>query len=272
MISGLYDRELEFGEILKAAWQTYSRNFFYIFLFCFLVGCVLRGVDYLIFISLSYSPQDPALAGHSKILFSGFFGFVFSLVVLSIVKSEQKNETVCWSSIFYTVRHFFWAAFLVYFLVQLISTLTWMPGVLLRFNNITDSVSTFVQLPLFIISFMLTVYFTFACEALVLREEYAASALVYSYRTVKGRWWRILGIIILLGMMVGIPVMILAFVVRSAVQVSMSAGLYLLFPVTMVFNAYFSVFFAILFLNIDREGLKGKVEELRHPVDPVNPV
>ena len=114
-------------------------------------------------------------------------------------------------------------------------------------------------------------YFIFTLQALVFRKQTGLSAFAYSFRTVRGRWWKIFGTMILLILIMLAPCLTAILILKRVFSVAITDLMYWIVPLFTFIGMFVEAFFTILFLNIDREGLKEKVDELEHPVDPVDP-
>lgn len=268
MIPDLYDRELKFGEIFKVSWKIFFRNFKYLFVFGFLLLAGLKQLDSLV-ISLPVIAGDTFLAHHLDGTISTTFEFIFCIVTISIAKQSVAAQQVSWGYLFWRIKKFFWAALLIHVIETLFSSLTWVPGFMFRLGGYESVLAKVFQGGLALIVAVFAVYFIFTCQTLVLRGKTGFSAFGYSFRAVKGRWWKMFGTLTLLGLTIIIPLVVIMIALKRLFAVPLTAGTQWILPVVMFMSAFGSIYFTILFLNIDREGLKEKVDELRYPVNPV---
>jgi hypothetical protein len=96
------------------------------------------------------------------------------------------------------------------------------------------------------------VFWIFTPMIVALRKKTAIDALTYSYRIVKGKWWRVLGYSILFGIMTGIPTTILSALLEWRVH---DVVIYTLIITTIqaVITGFSYVFYVMFFLFIEKE-------------------
>jgi hypothetical protein len=261
MTPDLYERKLGFGEIFKASWVFFFNNFKYLFVFGFVLAAVLKGLDYLVFISFPSVPDDKIVVGQLKALVTVAFGFVPYVSVVFIIRQRLAGQQVSLAGIIEFLRKIFWSAFLIHMLSQLVSSLYWLPGTLFRLSGVDSILVNFFQFASALVGVSLMVYFAFVFQAFILRKQTVFFSFAYSFRTVKGCWWKIFGTIVLLVLGMAVPCLALVLFLKRI----FSIATYWTVPFSTLIGMYMTVFFTILFLNIDR----GK--EALSPVDPVIP-
>ena len=263
MISGLYERKLGFGEIFKASWKIFSLNFKYLFVFAFILPVILKGLDYSAFISLPIITNDKMLVGQLKSLFSQAFGFISLIAVIFVVGQNSVGKQASWPQIIEQINRFFWAGFLINILSQLVSSLLWLPEVLLRLSGNESQWGGFLEFITSLIGISLMGYFCFAFPVLILRGKTGLLSFTYSFRTVRGRWWKIFGTMFFAYLILMIPCFVVVATLGRIIPMTMADRMFWSAPFYSFFLMYVMVFITILFLNIDRQN------ETRDSANPI---
>ncbi len=254
MISGLYDRRLGLGELFVASWRVFKNNIKYLFVLGFLLAAVFKGLDYLTFILLPSVPDNKIVVGQLKTLVTAVFGFLPHVSVVFIIRQRLASQQVSLAEIVEFLRKIFWPAFLIHMLSQLVSSLYWLPETLFRLNGVDSVLVNFLQFVFILVGLSSMVYFAFIFQAFVLRKQTGFSAFSYSFRTVKGRWWKILGAIILGSLIPMIPCFVVVAMLGRIIPMAMTDRMYWAGPFFTFFGMYSAIFITILFLNIDRRN------------------
>ena len=262
MIPDLYNRELKFGEIFKTSWGIFFRNFKYLFLFGLLLGIFLECLD-LLLISVPAIASDTFLAQHLTGMISSVFGFICCIVAISITEQSVAAQQISWGYLFRRIKTFFWAALVIHVIKTLFNSLTWVSGFAYQTSQHQSVLMYISQAFLAFVVMIFSIYFYFTCQALVLCGKTGLSAFDYSFQSVRGHWWKTFRTAVLFLLMIAVPIEVSKGAEWSYLQMLVGA----FWPSIM--GTYVSIYFTILFLNITREELKEKVDDLRHPVDPL---
>jgi len=261
MIPDLYDRKLKLSEIFAEGWRIYRRYFIY------LVAFVLP-VEFLAQMLQVAVPHENRVLRISVLLPAELITVIGLIVVIFITAQATATQPVSWgecrNKISGTLGRAMWATIIVS-VILIISLLPFLFVALSALTLPSLAVSMiFLTLP----AMILAIYFLFVIHAVVLRSKKGVPALFYSWRLVRHRWWYVLIAVILLNL----PVSLIHLAAHFALRAS---GFYTSAVFTEGFNLigsvmgiYSTILVTLFFLNIDREGLKEKVDALRHPVNP----
>lgn len=252
MIPDLYDRKLGFGEIFAASWRMFFRNFKYLFVFGFVLSVILKALDFLAFMPFKTVVHDKMMVMHLSRLISGIFGFIGCLIAVVVAGQVVADKKVSWAFLSERLRKFFLAAFAIHIITQLITTVLWLPDYVFNFYGHRSGLSTFLGILFSLSGIVLCVYFTFTFQALVLRGQTWRSTFVYSFRMVRGRWWKIFGMTIGIVIILMIPTVILSIFFKRFLHITAVDGWSVAYPFFMFFGMYAELFFTVLFLNWDR--------------------
>lgn len=267
MIPDLYDRKLGFGELLAASWRVFKGNIKFLLLFCIAANGLLAIAEWMVSFSLPDSLDYRLVESWSQLV-GGLFDYIPALGAIVITARYLEARPISSSDVFNELRRMLGAGLHVNLYLSIVG-LAHLFLIYSTSKSIFGLVAPFIQTFSLILFAIVSIYISFALQALVLRNRRGRGTLIYSWRTVKGQWGTVFGKMFLLGIVVGLPlVVILVFGMRFSIVFSsvMKQICTLIFPV------FSTIFLTVLFLNIDREGLKEKVEELTHPANPVNPV
>jgi hypothetical protein len=253
MIQDLYNRKFGVGEIFKACWGIFFRNLKYLFVFGFLLAVILKALDFLAFMPLATVSDDKMVVMHLKSLISGVFGFIGCLIAVFIAEQSVADKEVSWSLLFEKVRKFFWAAFAIHIITQLICTALWLPDYIFRLSGHREGLEIFLGILLILAGMVLCVYFAFTFQALVLREQTWLSSFRYSFRIVRGRLWKVLGMMIAILIILMIPTVFLSIFFKRFLHITSVNGWSVAYPFFMFFSMYAELFFTVLFINLDRQ-------------------
>lgn len=251
MMAGLCGRDFGFRELLKVSWHIFARNFIYVFLSVVVSMYILRGLDYVAGKLISWSLVDRMMAAWLTNIFTSFFGFVASVAVISIVGMDLSGRRVTWTSILSVVKKYFWPAFFVNLIMQLLSVLMWGPGVLFRYFQVSSVVSGFPVFLCGLISIIFNVYFSFATQSLLFRKRYGVDAFMYSFNVIRGYWWKVFRLILLM-ILVLAPVWIGWFAFVRIFHMNAMVASYWISPFLSLIGGFGFIFFTVLFFNMDR--------------------
>lgn len=232
----IYTRDLSFDEFFSTSWMQYKKHFLKIMLLILL--------SYVPAIVISYFlPIREFTAGMNDLdtlrvrtsiegALNGLFGLIALLGIIMMVKNDIDRNPL---KISYVIGHSFrlWPRAL--------------------FTGLLTAVFLIGPFLLFIIpGIILIVYWSFIVHNTVVYQRTGYQMIRHSHQIVKGRWWKLFGYYMLLWVIV----MIINLIITSP-QFFIEAenlGLNLLFGLTANIVAAFSnVFFAVVFVNFDRE-------------------
>jgi hypothetical protein len=186
--------------------------------------------------------------GQLKALFTVTFGFISQVSVVFIIQQRLASQQVSLAGIIEFLRKIFWSAFLIHMLSQLVSALYWLPDTLFRLSGVDSILVNFFQFASALVGVSFMVYFAFVFQAFILCKQTVFFAFAYSFRIVKGRWWKIFGTMALLVLVIAFPCLALVQVLKRIFSIET----YWTVPFSTLIGMYMTVFFTILFLNIDR--------------------
>jgi len=268
MISDLYNRKLNLGEILSASWKIYIRNFKYLLLFVFVVNFLALRINYAVFFPLNdFFQAMPSWLGppqnFQKIVM--LFTIISSVAAIKITANEAVSKAVTVSGLCQRILSCLWVSLGVSLVFMVLRWVFNLP--ILAVSHGLFSASGW-RLGLLIAVFLpiqvgLYIYLSFVYQAVVVRGQSLIKAFRYSFRVVRGRWWKVFWAAIVIGF---IPGIIGYFFMR--IQAPSMVARHLLWSFKSLLGIFQTIGMTILFLNIDREGLAEKVDELMHPVDP----
>jgi hypothetical protein len=191
-----------------------------------------------------------------KNIVSQLFGYVQVLVPVLVTQSFLASEDVSFRGIFRLLKEYFWAGFLLNMMSQLIGSMFWVPRVIEQSFQIDAVIGLILQF-LSIFGMVVMIYFSFVFQVLVMRSQKGIACFTYSFRVVRGQWWRVLGVMLLCFLVALLPLYLLAAICMKACGVvDIPFGMSLAAPLFSVGIAFLGVFSAILFLNMDRQSLK----------------
>lgn len=259
MIPNLCDRELKFSEIFKASWRILFSSFKYLCFFYVAVSIGLRLI-YRLFSSIFPQVSEHRVVSYlSGTAYTVLMSFA-TLGAVFIVMCVLENKPISVAGIFYDLRRKALAGFIVGLLCQIPEILLWVPYFSIAPKGVFGKMWPAVVAVLVVIRVLVIVYFIFSLQTVAVRNKKGIEALRYSCRTVWGHWWKVFGKLLLFNLIFAVPIVILEIDLQAMKEIRI---------IVMPFiGAFLAVFLTILFLNIDREGLKEKVDELRHPVIP----
>jgi hypothetical protein len=104
------------------------------------------------------------------------------------------------------------------------------------------------------------VYWMFTPMIVALRGKFALDALTYSYRIVKGKWWKVLGYSILFGIMTGIPTSIVSALLQWRVNDVVLLTI-ITTTIQVVITGFSYVFYVVFFLFLEKEYLLKQTDE-----------
>ncbi len=273
MIPDLYNRKHRLGEFFVDGWKIYCRYFVY--LVAFVLSCE--------FLALLFQFAVPKVEGWGALrivagLFAELITLIGTIAVMFITVQATSGLPVSWESCRRKVSDKLGSAMWVNVILFVFLGLAVLPIFLsakLGFSSPVLGGSHRLFVVFLVILFLLPVLLLsnllrFSIHAVVLRQMDGIPALAYSWRLVRHRWWYVLITSLLLGLPVGIIRFAGTFVLKAGglqENVLISGSFELLGS---VFSIYTTILITLFFLNIDWEGSAQKVDELKHPVDPVN--
>lgn len=269
MVPGLYDRKLGFWEMFRGSWVIFSSQIKYLFILVFGISVVLKALDFLFSGLVPVSVSNPWIAGWLDSFFYQLFGFVPAFATILVVKQCLESKNVSYGTLWNELSKIFWVGMGAHLVYQVVTLLQWGPRILLEYVSFHSATETFVELASIVIGTALMGYFFFYQHSIVFRNQGALSCFAYSFRVVRGRWWRVFGMMILFSLLTIFPLYILsAFLFKIIPVLSVPEKMKLAAPLFSFVGSFFNIFASVYFLNLDRNNLEAK----RHPVDPVNPV
>ncbi len=272
MIPDLYDRKLGFGEMFKGSWQILCRNIKHLLVFVFGIAVLLKILDISVSRFIPASNLGLYVEAQLNSIVSRFFGYVPFIATILITQRSLAMDEASSNSLFKGVKRYFWMGLWVQIITQVVGSLSWIPRIVRQSVEADFATATFLGVFIPVISLVLMVYFFFSFQALILKKKRGFACFSYSFRVVRGRWWRVAGVMMLFGFLTITPLYLLvALLVKASSSIDLQDGMYLATPFFSLIGAFMSIFASIFFLNIDRENKEGQVDELKHPADPVNP-
>ena len=231
------EKEFTIGNVLSESWKQFTENFRWIMI----LGLILF-VPISILLSLFYPQLDPlSLAdnvGHLNFFFvlkfSEFiFGVVAMMTIACVIKNKIEGKLINLSNIFKKV-------FLRF-------------GYLILTNLMCVLFLAILTALLIIPGIIYYIYWIFVVLVVLFTDKSGKSALDYSKSLVKGRWWKVLGCILLLSFLVGIPGVFLQMFVTSYLP-QMLSNFFLNVVITVVvafISTFWIVAFTVLYLTLE---------------------
>lgn len=236
-----------FGEILREAWEIYTREFKFflgvtlaIFTPIFLLQAILEQFIFEKtnpeFIPTNLPSLINALTKDDLFIAEGIFSIVLAIVgvgasaavMLGVKRAREKKELVLGE----LVREGFgkwWS-------------LLWV--------SIIQGILTILLFGIFIIpGIIYLVKWIFAGQTVVLTEKRGYASLKYSKELIRGRWWEIFGRFLLIIILVGGAVIIFSSATARLTEVFPLANA-LVFTITQIIATYASIFLTLYFLHL----------------------
>ncbi len=270
-ISGIKTEQLSIGELLSASFSVWLRTVWSTFKVSTIFFIVGFGVLFGAVLSYAYMPQMAAFAVIISTAFLAILAYSFSVFVFTFSAEDTVNGVS--SSVIenlarvYSSLHILLGASII---VALVFMICFLPAVLFK--------SPIVVLPTILLMFILYVivmpFISFFPMAVLLRGAGVIDSLKYSYYMVKGRWLKVFGWILLVGIInmitslifsVGLKTLVALFSTSAknvAASVLMGGGVYgivfmllafvfaLLF-VSLLFYSFMMVAMTVMFLNLE---------------------
>jgi len=221
------------GEIIRTGWQVYSANFTNILM---VVLCVYIPINIVLsYIYTGKSVSDGYRLHVDAALFlliafiALFFGLITSLATAFIVEKAIQGEKIGWKA---ALRLGFsrWGSAI---------------GTELLYGIILIGLTLLLVVP----GIIWYVYYVFFIFVVALRGIGGKSALDYSKNLVKGQWWRVAGIFLL----IMIPTYLTNFIITKAFTFLSTFPImnFIATTISVVIVALFEVMLVIFFLNTD---------------------
>ena len=182
-------------------------------------------------------------------LLSVVAGLLFLLLQLTVIKvtmATAREETIELGDAFRRGFTDFGPAILLSILVMLIMAL--LAAVPLLLMLLLGGTALFA-LPLLLIPVVVAVYLGFSLQALAVKGLGVIDALGHSWELVKGRWWRVFGYALGLGIIIGV----VRYVVQLLLQQIPFAGELLALFAADAFSAFTILAMTLIFLHLDYE-------------------
>ena len=225
-------------EAFSQAWGVFSSRFTDFLIVTLVIYLPINA-------ALTFVPAGDDLEGFSQFmrvanLLEFFVGIIATIAVVSIAKAALDNAPISW-------REGFARAFHLYF-----------PALG------TQAIMSLMLLGLFILliipGIIFAVYWGFALLVVVFREQKYMDALRYSKSLVRGRWWNVFGVILLITVLAFIT---MAVVVSPAWVLPEHYALDIMFDTFIdIIAAYFTIVMMLYFFYLD----KTRLVEVEHVV------
>lgn len=182
MIDTIKNRELSFGEVLSTSWWHYKKNFMtilFIIVLLYTPYYLLMGSSIINFNFYSYGSYANfdnllLLDRVSSFVTELIFGIAAMLAVIFIVDKSVNGEK------------------LSYFEAIKMAFLKWFRG---ASTSIARNIVVFLGIILLLFpGLYVGIIYAFAIPVAILRDQSCLSAMKYSRKIVKGRWWKIFGV------------------------------------------------------------------------------
>lgn len=222
----MHNKELSFKEILVHSWEIF-RNYFFLFIGLELV------IDIPVILLSYIAPFELA----------AFFGLVLepisTMAIIYAVSQVIKSQKVTFEKAFNKgVSKLFWALWTLVILTILMIGL---------------------YILLIVPAIIFGVYWMFTLPAVILHNKHGLKAMAYSKSLVKGRWWKVLGYSLGLGLLVAVINLITwaPFAKRypeliAEYQMTPYPALdSLLMILNVIVATYFIVAFTVFFISLD---------------------
>jgi hypothetical protein len=251
----LNSRKLKLLEIATCGGSIFCRCWKVLLIFSLIIGFILKGLDYAAF-RLIPQVEGVALVPLGN-LFSLSFGFLFSILSVSVTERSLAGHPVLWSYIFERVRIFFLPAFLLNLVAQLLGIITWLPDLLIQRYSLEGVGFMMLKYILMLTAIVLTFYFSFVHQALILRDKRGGAAFAYSFRAVKSGGWAFVATLLLVVLMtIGLVAMV-SLVLKGLFSMTLSGAMSWGYPLYTFLGTYLTICFTVLFLNMDRANRYG---------------
>jgi len=111
-----------------------------------------------------------------------------------------------------------------------------------------------VSIPIIIIPLILAIYFSFVNQVIVIRKCNPIQAIAYSYKVVKGNWWRVFGNLVVFNLISFSLVLIIQLL---SVYIPINIFTSSIIAITAGITTGFSLICrTILFYNLDKSSTK----------------
>jgi hypothetical protein len=268
MIPDLYERKLGFWEMFRGSWVIFSSQIKYLFILVLGISVAFKAFDFLFFEIIPLSVNDQWLARRLSSPFYLLFGFIPTMITILIVQKCLSSDGVTYRGLWKGLLKIFWVGFLSQFFYQMVGSLTWVPHLISRYTTWHASTTAFLQMFVSVVGMALLQYFLFYQHAIVFRGQRVFSSFAYSFRVVRGRWWRVFGVMALCSLLTIFPVYILSTIFFKMIPgVPFQEKMKMVAPVISFAGSFFNIFISVYFLNLDRDNPESK----QCPVDPVIP-
>jgi hypothetical protein len=188
----LFTREYNLGDLLSLAWKLFSENFKTILIVTLIIYVPIT------LISVFSVTATPTLADGNLVSFwGGVFTVNFTIVLILITLAGVLVPL----AIAVIIRKQLDGQLIDYQAALKQAVTRWLPGLA---TTLLMGLFLFGLFFLLIIpSIIFGVYWAFASYAVILNNKSGLAALKYSKRVVQGRWWRVLGYLIVFGLIAG---------------------------------------------------------------------
>lgn len=242
MLDDINEREFELSDVIKNGWLVYCQQFKTIVVLMLIVSLPISIIDYVVpehILKLNY-------VEYSKTILELFLSIIGELGIIFLVDNALKKESVQmgWSGAINKALTRFGTCAITSLLAGLI---------ILGFCL------------LFVIPAIIPIVnYIFIMQVVALRGLRTKSALKYSKSLVKGRWWKIFWINLVLFLMIMVISSLLGYlssVLPKVFKIAIDA-------VDNILEGGFTVAITILFLNLEYIGVKDKKDE--NQVEPLS--
>ncbi|MBM7623670.1 hypothetical protein [Sporohalobacter salinus] len=223
----MYDKirqnKFSLKEVIKTSWRIYKNKFRTILL---ITLCIYVPINILLFIIRQAYPQMELRTYMDIIrLLEAIIGVIAVMGVTYVVKEYINDKdigfNVATGKAFSNWRRVFWTKFLGGIIVGLLTLVLIIPGVIWF------------------------VYYSFAIQIVILKNESGKNALDYSKDLVKGDWWRIFLIwIFRIGISIGLGFLLSFF--SSNILIDLITDTFM-----DIVDIYFVVIMTVMCLNLD---------------------
>lgn len=241
MEQSLYKEQYTLGRILSQTWKLFTANFKFILSIILIVYIPVNIIlSFIPIEALSSDNPTEAFSAYIKIiqLTEGIFGIVATMAIAYGIGKILKREKVYYKEALKEAVHF-WPTAIGTGLMEALFLLG-------------------LTLLLIIPGIIYGVYWSFSIFAIVFHRKSFMEALRYSKEVVQGRWWRVLGILfvfgilsLLAGLIVAIPFAFLPdyFFVNIISDTAID-----------IVTSFFTVATVVFFINLDHVRSAQKVE------------
>lgn len=210
------------GDLLSQGWKLYRTGLAEIVP---IILCVYIPVNLISMLVLAYNPDAFSI---SSILRS-FLGVVATMAIAYVVENKVQGQSATWDR----ALKFGLSKWLTAFFTGLLAGL----------------IILGLSLLLIVPGIIWAVYYTFWVYAVALRNLDTTYALGYSKDLVKGQWWRVCGITIVIAILTYVVTFVIGML--SILLPTSPAAEFVTYTITDIVIALFTVTSVVFFLNVD---------------------